>query len=157
MAKRVALYLRVSTDDQTIANQREALMEVAERNGWHVVATYEDNGVSGSRGRGGRPGYDRLCTGVTRREFDMVMAWSVCRLGRSLQHLVTFLGELQAKGVAVVIDTSSAPASPVTINATTTADENLTINAGDAKAVIDVARQRDVFLMEAMWTRYLPA
>ena len=99
MTKRVALYLRVSTDDQTIANQREALMEVAERNGWHVVATYEDNGVSGSRGRSGRPGYDRLCTGVTRREFDMVMAWSVCRLGRSLQHLVTFLGELQAKGV----------------------------------------------------------
>ena len=99
MTKRVALYLRVSTDEQTLDNQRRELEAVAARNGWEVVATYEDNGISGSKGRDKRPGYDALCTGVTRREFDMVAAWSVCRLGRSLTHLVTFLGELQAKGV----------------------------------------------------------
>ncbi len=99
MTKRVALYLRVSTDEQTLENQRRELEAVAARNGWRVVATYEDNGISGSKGRDKRPGYDALCTGVTRREFDMVAAWSVCRLGRSLTHLVTFLGELQAKGV----------------------------------------------------------
>ncbi len=99
MTKRVALYLRVSTDEQTLDNQRRELEAVAARNDWVVVATYEDNGISGSKGRDKRPGYDALCTGVTRREFDMVAAWSVCRLGRSLTHLVTFLGELQAKGV----------------------------------------------------------
>ena len=99
MTKRVALYLRVSTDEQSVESQRVELEAVALRNGWEVVATYEDNGVSGSKGRGGRPGYDRLCTGVTRREFDLVMAWSVCRIGRSLTHLVAFLGELEAKGV----------------------------------------------------------
>ncbi len=99
MTKRVALYLRVSTDEQTLENQRRELEAVAARNGWEVVATYEDNGISGSKGRDKRPGYDALCTGVTRREFDMVAAWSVCRLGRSLTHLIAFLGELQAKGV----------------------------------------------------------
>ncbi len=96
--RRVAIYTRVSTDEQSCANQCRELAAVAERNGWEVVAEYQDNGLSGSKGRAQRPGFNALCTGVTRREFDMVMAWSVCRLGRSLQHLVTFLGELQAKG-----------------------------------------------------------
>ena len=102
MTKRVALYLRVSTDEQTLENQRRELEAVAARNGWDVVATFEANGISGAKGRAGRPGFDALCKAVTLRQIDLVMAWSVCRLGRSLQHLVTFLGELQAKGVAVV-------------------------------------------------------
>lgn len=99
MTKRVALYLRVSTDDQSLENQRVELHAVARRNGWEVVASYEDNGVSGSTGRDKRPGYDALCRAVTRREIDLVAAWSVCRIGRSLTHLVSFLEELQAKGV----------------------------------------------------------
>jgi DNA invertase Pin-like site-specific DNA recombinase len=64
-----------------------------------VVATFTDAGISGTRGRGKRPGYDRLCRGIARREFDQVAAWSVDRLGRSLQNLVSFLDELHAKGV----------------------------------------------------------
>jgi DNA invertase Pin-like site-specific DNA recombinase len=64
-----------------------------------VVATYTDAGISGAKGRDKRPGYDRLCQGVARREFDQVAAWSVDRLGRSLQELVALLGELHAKGV----------------------------------------------------------
>jgi DNA invertase Pin-like site-specific DNA recombinase len=95
MTKRVALYLRVSTGEQTIANQRLELADAAKRHGWQVVAEYADEGISGSKGRDKRPAFDRLCKGVTRREFDMVAAWSVDRLGRSLQHLVAFLGEVQ--------------------------------------------------------------
>ena len=99
MTKRVAFYLRVSTDDQSLENQRRELHAVAARNGWEVVAEYADNGVSGAKGRDARPGFDGLCKAVARKEMDVVACWSVCRLGRSLQHLVTFLGELQAKGV----------------------------------------------------------
>ncbi len=69
------------------------------RHGWEVAATYTDEGVSGARARDGRPGFDALCGAVARREVDVVAAWSVDRLGRSLQDLVAFLGELQAKGV----------------------------------------------------------
>lgn len=99
MSKRVALYLRVSTDDQTIENQRRELEAVAARHGWTVVATFTDEGISGAKGRDKRPGFDRLCKGIQRRDFDLVAAWAVDRLGRSLQHLVAFLGDLQAKGV----------------------------------------------------------
>jgi DNA invertase Pin-like site-specific DNA recombinase len=98
-AKRVALYLRVSTSEQTTRNQRRELHAVAERHGWDVVATYEDAGVSGAKGRDKRPGFDRLMMAVARREIDMVAAWSVDRLGRSLTDLLTFLTGLHAKGV----------------------------------------------------------
>jgi DNA invertase Pin-like site-specific DNA recombinase len=99
MSKRVALYLRVSTSEQTVENQQRELEAVAERHGWNVVAVFTDAGISGSKGRDKRPAYDRLCRGIARREFDQVSAWSVDRLGRSLQELVAFLGELHAKGV----------------------------------------------------------
>ena len=75
--KRVALYLRVSTTDQTTRNQHRELREVAERHGWDVVATYEDAGSSGGKGRAERPGFDALMLAVARREIDIVAAWSV--------------------------------------------------------------------------------
>src|SRR6516165_8845694 len=96
--KRVALYLRVSTGEQTIENQRRELTEAAERHGWEIVAECSDAGISGAKGRDKRPGLDGLCKAITRREVDLVAAWSVDRLGRSLQHLVAFLGELHASG-----------------------------------------------------------
>src|SRR5438094_10669873 len=97
--KRVALYVRVSTDGQTTVNQERELRDVAERHSWHVVAVHRDYAVSGRNGRGKRPGLDRLLHAVSRREVDVVAAWSVDRLGRSLVHLLAILGELHAKGV----------------------------------------------------------
>jgi DNA invertase Pin-like site-specific DNA recombinase len=98
-ARRVALYVRVSTDGQTTENQRIELQGIAERSGWHVVKVYEDNGISGARGREKRQAFDQLHRDAARREFDLVAAWSVDRLGRSLQDLLAFLGELHAFGV----------------------------------------------------------
>jgi len=97
--KRAVLYLRVSTIDQTTANQERALREVAERAGWEVVKVYKDHGISGAKGREDRPAFDALHKAAARREFDVVMAWSVDRLGRSLQDLISFLSEIHASGV----------------------------------------------------------
>jgi DNA invertase Pin-like site-specific DNA recombinase len=97
--KRAVLYLRVSTIDQTTANQERELREVADRAGWVVLKVYKDHGISGAKGRDKRPAFDALCKAAARREFDMVMAWSVDRLGRSLQDLIGFLGELHATGI----------------------------------------------------------
>lgn len=97
--KRVALYTRVSTDGQTVENQQRELHAVADRRGWQIVAEYSDPGISGSKGRDKRPGFDKLLKGATRGDYDMIAAWSVDRLGRSLQHLVEFLGEINAAGV----------------------------------------------------------
>lgn len=102
--KRVGLYLRVSTDEQTVENQRQALTEAIERRGWHIVDVFEDNGISGAKGRDKRPGYDRLLKAATTRKIDIVAAWSVDRLGRSLQHLVGFLAELNAVGCDLYLE-----------------------------------------------------
>ena len=92
--KRVALYLRVSTNNgrQTVDNQQRELEVVAERSGWEIVATFSDK-ISGAKGRDKRPGLEALMKGATAREFDLVAAWSVDRLGRSLQHLVQLFAE----------------------------------------------------------------
>src|SRR5580704_14992802 len=94
--KRAVLYLRVSTLDQTTANQERELREIAGRMGCDIVHVYKDHGISGAKGRDKRPAFDRLCRDAAKRQFDMVMAWSVDRLGRSLQDLVGFLSELHA-------------------------------------------------------------
>ena len=94
--RRAALYLRVSTLDQTTANQERELRAVAERMGCEIVRVYRDHGVSGAKGRDKRPQFDALCRDATKRQFDVVMAWSVDRLGRSLQDLVAFLSDIHA-------------------------------------------------------------
>jgi DNA invertase Pin-like site-specific DNA recombinase len=99
MIKRVAFYARVSTDGQTVDNQLGELREAAERHGWNVIATFADRGVSGTKGRESRPEFDYLLKAIARRDFDMVAAWNVDRLGRSLQHLIPFLSDLQAKSI----------------------------------------------------------
>jgi DNA invertase Pin-like site-specific DNA recombinase len=97
--KRVGICLRVSTSEQTTDNQRRELEAVAARCGWTVVQVFEDAGISGAKGRQARPGLDALLKAVTRREIDMVAAWSVDRLGRSLTDLLELLRDLHAKGV----------------------------------------------------------
>lgn len=101
MATRVALYVRVSTDGQTADNQRGVLLDTAASNGWEVALIFADEGISGAKGRDQRPGYNALCKAIARREVDMVAVWSVDRLGRSVQDLVTFCLELNAKGVGL--------------------------------------------------------
>src|SRR5262249_34405678 len=98
-ARLPAIYLRVSTQDQTTANQEHELRQAAERAGWQVVRVYKDHGISGAKGRNGRPAFDTLCRDATKRQFDVVMAWNVDRLGRSLKDLVAFLSELHALGI----------------------------------------------------------
>lgn len=97
--KKVGLYLRVSTGEQTTRNQRRELEAAATRHGWEVVAVFEDAGVSGAKGRKDRPGLDAMLKAVARREFDLMMAWSVDRLGRSLVDLLATLQDLHAKDV----------------------------------------------------------
>jgi DNA invertase Pin-like site-specific DNA recombinase len=113
MTKRVAFYLRVSTsENQTVENQLRDLELAAKRLGWDVVAIFRDEGISGAKGREKRPGLDALLKGIARRDFDMCATWSVCRLGRSLQHLVGLLADLNARQIDLYlhvqgIDTST--------------------------------------------------
>src|SRR5215467_13763628 len=87
-AKRAALYVRVSTDHQSVENQIRELQQVAERRGWSIVEIYRDAGISGAKGRDKRPGLDNMLKDASRRKFDIVMAWAIDRLGRSLIDLL---------------------------------------------------------------------
>jgi len=94
--KRIAIYARVSTDKQTCENQLQELRVIAERMNYTIVDEFIDNGISGMKTRQNRPALDQLMKSATQRRFDMVMCWSIDRLGRSLQNLVEILNELQA-------------------------------------------------------------
>jgi len=96
---KVAIYARVSTNEQTTENQVRELTEWVDRADHEIVAIYDDNGISGAKGREYRKEFDKLLKAAVRREFDLVAAWSVDRLGRSLQDLVGFLQELHGAGV----------------------------------------------------------
>ncbi len=97
--KRVAIYTRVSTDSQTTDNQLLELEAAAKRHNWEIVAVFRDEGVTGSKPLFKRPEGKELQRAVARREIDLVAAWSVDRLGRSLQDLLGTLSELEAKGI----------------------------------------------------------
>jgi DNA invertase Pin-like site-specific DNA recombinase len=107
MSKRAALYLRVSTDKQTVENQRATLTAIAERRGWQIVKTYTDAGISGAKARKDRPGLDQMLKDAQRRSFDVVMAWAIDRLGRSLIDLLGTIQELEACGVDLFLEQQS--------------------------------------------------
>ena len=104
MGKRAAVYVRVSTDKQTVENQVRELRQIAERRGWEVVEQYSDAGISGARGRDSRPGLDQMLKDAARRRFDVVMAWAIDRLGRSLIDLLGTIQTFEACGVDLYLD-----------------------------------------------------
>lgn len=105
--RKVALYARVSTDGQTVDNQLDQLNQIAHRHEWEIVQTYTDKGISGAKGRKQRPQLDAMLKAATRKEFDMVVVWSVDRLGRSLQDLIQLLSELESKDIDLYLHQQS--------------------------------------------------
>jgi DNA invertase Pin-like site-specific DNA recombinase len=102
--KRAALYVRVSTDKQTVQNQIEALTAIANGRGWTIVDTYSDVGISGAKGRKDRPGLDRMLNDAQHGKFDVVMAWAIDRVGRSLIDLLNTIQTLEACNVDIIFD-----------------------------------------------------
>ncbi len=102
-AMRAALYLRVSTSGQTVENQRRELEAAATARGWTVAHVYADEGISGAKGRDGRPQLDLALKDAVRRRFDVLMTWSVDRLGRSLPDLIGSMQELHGAKVDLFI------------------------------------------------------
>jgi DNA invertase Pin-like site-specific DNA recombinase len=83
------------------------LQRWAERAGHTVVATYQDQGISGAKGRYKRPGLDSMLKGAVRREFDLVACWSTDRLGRSMRDLLNTLEELRTSGRGLYLHTQA--------------------------------------------------
>ena len=114
MTTKVALYCRVSTStkDQTTENQLRELTAYCDRMDYEVTKIYEDQ-ISGAKTREKRPAYNQLCKDAFLKKFDLVIAWDVSRFGRSLKEFVSFLGDMDDRGIGVVavkngLDTSSS-------------------------------------------------
>ena len=103
ITKEAAIYCRVSTATQTTENQLLELRAAAARMGYRIVAELIDDGISGAKGRSDRPAFDRLHQMIQRKECDVVMAWSICRLGRSTTDLSELMDQLQAAGVDLYV------------------------------------------------------
>ena len=95
--KTTAFYLRVSKNDQTTENQKLELERIDQKSNWNIYKYYVDTGISGINSD--RPDFLKLQKAILQNKIDLVAAWSVCRLGRSLQDLVNFLKLLNDKGV----------------------------------------------------------
>jgi DNA invertase Pin-like site-specific DNA recombinase len=100
-----AIYVRVSTDKQTVENQVRELRQIAERRGWEVVEEYRDAGMA--KGRENRPGLDQMLKDASKRRFDVVMAWAIDRVGRSLIDLLSTIQTLEACGADLYLDQQS--------------------------------------------------
>jgi DNA invertase Pin-like site-specific DNA recombinase len=107
MERKAAIYVRVSTDKQTVENQVRELHRIAEHRGWQIVEEYHDAGISGAKGRDQRPGLDRMLKDASKRRFDVVMAWAIDRLGRSLIDLLGTIQHLEACRVDLYLDQQS--------------------------------------------------
>ena len=103
MTMKVALYCRVSTStkEQTTENQRLELKSYCDRMNYEIVKIYEDE-VSGAKSREKRPAYNELCQDAFLKKFDAIIGWDVSRFGRSMKEFVSFLSDMDDKGIGVI-------------------------------------------------------
>jgi len=114
--KRIAIYARVSTTDQSTESQLLDLRRYTRERGWNIFKEYVDEGISGTKDS--RPALNELMNSAKKRRFDMVLVWRFDRFARSTKHLILALEEFKNLGVDFVsyqenIDTSSPLGSAI--------------------------------------------
>jgi DNA invertase Pin-like site-specific DNA recombinase len=101
MVRKVAIYTRVSTLDQTIDNQLIELRDHCSEMGWEIVREYADEGLSGTLSREKRPALNSLIRDAYRKRFDSVVCWDISRIGRSMKELILFLSDMKDRGIGI--------------------------------------------------------
>lgn len=102
---KVAIYARVSKDNQDIVSQETICKEYCERAGHEVFAIYQDDGISGMKTS--RPAFNRLMDDMRHYKFRGVVVTKLDRMGRSLQHLLSIIDEMRLKGVHLIVITQN--------------------------------------------------
>ena len=101
MTKRVVIYARVSTLDQTVDNQLIELRDHCSKMGWEIVKEYVDEGLSGTLSRDKRPSFNAMIKDGFRKKFDTVVCWDISRIGRSMKELIMFLSDMKDRGIGI--------------------------------------------------------
>jgi DNA invertase Pin-like site-specific DNA recombinase len=102
MVRKVAIYCRVSTLDQTVDNQLIELRDHCSKMGWEITKEYSDEGLSGTLSRDKRPALNSLIKDAYRKRFDAVVWWDISRIGRSMKELVLFLSDMKDRDIGIV-------------------------------------------------------
>ncbi len=107
---KVAIYVRVSTNEQTTLNQELELKDYCDRNNYEIFKIYKDEGVSGVKTT--RPELDNMLQDMRKKLFESIIVWKFDRLGRSTAHLLQVLEEMRNKNITLIatsqnIDTST--------------------------------------------------
>jgi DNA invertase Pin-like site-specific DNA recombinase len=101
MTKKVVIYARVSTLDQTVDNQLIELRDHCSKMGWEIVKEYTDEGLSGTLSRDKRPALNAMIDDGYRKKFDTVICWDISRIGRSMKELILFLSDMKDRGIGI--------------------------------------------------------
>ena len=101
MVRKVAIYTRVSTLDQTIDNQLIELRDYCSKMGWEITKEYADEGLSGTLSRDKRPALNAMIKDAYRKKFDSVVCWDISRLGRSMKELILFLSDMKDRDIGI--------------------------------------------------------
>ena len=101
MTKRVVIYARVSTLDQTVDNQLIELRDHCSKMGWEIVKEYKDEGLSGTLSREKRPSFNEMIKDGYRKKFELVVCWDISRLGRSMKELIMFLSDMKDRDIGI--------------------------------------------------------
>ena len=101
MTKRVVIYARVSTLDQTVDNQLIELRDHCSKIGWEIVKEYVDEGLSGTLSRDKRPSFNAMIKDGYRKKFELVVCWDISRLGRSMKELIMFLSDMKDRDIGI--------------------------------------------------------
>ena len=104
MTKKVVIYARVSTLDQTVDNQLIELRDHCSKMGWEIVKEYTDKGLSGTLSREKRPALNAMIKDGYRKKFDTVICWDISRIGRSMKELIMFLSDMKDRGIGICSD-----------------------------------------------------
>jgi len=102
MVRKVAIYCRVSTLDQTVDNQLIELRDHCSKMGWEITKEYSDEGLSGTLSRDKRPALNSLIKDGYRKKFDAVVCWDISRIRRSMKELVFFLSDMKDRDIGIV-------------------------------------------------------
>lgn len=102
---KVAIYVRVSTVDQNPENQENSLVEYCRNNEYELFKIYIDKGESGLKDS--RPSFDIMLKDMRSRKFRAIVIWKLDRMGRSLQHLLHILNEMQKKKIDLIVTTQN--------------------------------------------------
>ena len=142
--KRVAIYARVSTTEQSTDSQLLDLRRYVSERQWHLYREYVDNGISGTKDS--RPALNELMNDAKKRRFDVVLVWRFDRFARSTKHLILALEEFKNLGIDFVsyqenIDTSSPLGSAIFIIIGAVAQLERDIIAERVKAGLRRARE----------------